>query len=453
MKLKMSALFISALLVFIPFKSESNTSLILEEQDVSLTYKIHGASYWSRKRENNLTVNLPDLEWNIGADCSGFDAGISVEGLMNDLDSQFNRLQRDAVNAMKGFATSLPLLLIQRMDPGLYEMINNGIIKGEELFNLSIASCQSMSEKFSANGFGALIDESTYYEFSSSLMSDPDKEETDIVKKMNEKGESKGEAGVPKHGGGTCGERKSNPCKPVEDVVKAGIKIAYEKSLKQITKPNEPKPWIKNVFKDSSDAEDWITKTIGIVKYGTCKKCVQYEEVAGVGVYEDIASESLSISEKLSDIVESTRIPDRNDLLSVSVNDMFVDENVIFALRDEQIHRGVFISRISDDLALMKVVDKLIAARRILLAGKSDPKFQSVTMNKEIIDERLELISEEIRMLKEELELKASAKGDVIVQLLDRFKLRKSVDVNQSNSRITKGMVDNLNRVTGRGEN
>ncbi|KZN63398.1 hypothetical protein [Pseudoalteromonas luteoviolacea] len=452
MKLKLPALLISTLLVSITFESNANTTLVLEEQDVSLTYKIHGASYWSRQKENELPVNLPDLQWNIGADCSGFDAGISVEGLMNDLDSQFNRLQRDTVNAMKGFATSLPLLLIQRMDPGLYELINNGIIKGEELFNLSISSCQSMSEKFSSNGFGALIDESTYYEFSSSLMSDPDKDETDIVKKMNEKGESKGEAGVPRHGGGTCGERKSNPCKPVEDVVKAGIKIAYEKSLKQRTKVNEPKPWIKNVFTDSSEAEGWITKTIGTVKYGTCKKCIQYEEVAGVGVYEDIASESLAISERLSAIVESSRIPDRSDLLSVSVNDMFVDENVIFALRDEQIHRGVFISRISDDLALMKVVDKLIAARRILLAGKSDPKFQSVTMNKEIIEARLQLISEEIRMLKEELELKASAKGDVIVQLLDRFKVRKNVDVNQIHSHFNKDMVDNLNRVSGRGE-
>lgn len=453
MNSKKISLLICATLFLSSFKSgAANQSLVLDEQDMGLTYKISGQSYWQRKRKNELSVSLPDLEWNIGADCSGFDAGISMDGLMNDLDSQFNRLQRDAVNAMKGFVTSLPLLLLQRMDPGLYETVSNSIIKGEEIFNLSVASCQSMSEKFSQNGFGALIDESTYFDFSSSLMDDPKKEETDIVKTMNEKGESKGESGLPKHGGGKCGDRKSNPCKPVEDVVKAGVDIAFKKSLEEKVNPEERKSWIKNVFKDADDAEKWITETIGSVEYGTCKSCVQYNEIVGKGVYDDIAKESLQFADKISDLVEKNKIPSRKDLLSISVNDMFIDENVIFALRDERVHRGTFISRIADDLALMKVVDKLLAARRVLLVGKSDPEFQSVTMNKDIIKERLDLISEEIRMLKEELELKEAARGDVVVQLLDRFKLKRTVDVNQQNNRFDKTIRKNIERMTGKGE-
>jgi len=425
-------------------------SSVLDEQDPSISYKINNVSPWKHRKKLDISADLPSLNWNIGADCSGFDAGISVEGMMNDLDSQFNRLQRDAVNAMKGFVTRLPMLLIQRMDPGLYELINNGIIKGEDIFNLSVQSCESMSANFSQNGFGALANESTYFDFSSSLASDPDKKKTDIVETMNDKGASKGEAGVPKLSGGNCGDKASNPCRPVEDVVKAGVDIAFKKSFDARTPVGEAKSWIKNVFDSSSEAEDWIKKTLGTVEYGTCKKCTQYDETVGTGVYDDIANEARSIAEDIVDIVDSGKVPTRTELLSISVNDMFVDENVIFALRDEQIHRGVFISRIADDLALMKVVDKLLAARRILLAGKSDPNFQSVTMNREIINDKLALITDEIRMLKEDLELKASAKGDVIVRLLDRYSNRRNTDVQKNNTSLEQEIVDGIKRVSGR---
>ena len=453
MNLKIIFFGISIVFSLISFKSlATNSSLILDEQEVGLTYKIQGQPYRYRKKKKSISYSLPDLSWNIGADCNGFDAGLSLDGLMNDLDSQFNRLQRDAVNAMKGFVTSLPLLLIQRMDPGLYETISNGIIKGEEIFNLSVASCESMSQKFSKNGFGALVDESTYFEFSSSLISDPEKDSTDIVKTMNKKGEEKGESGLPKLGGGKCGDRKNNPCRPVDDVVKAGVDIAFKESFSEKVKKGERKNWIQNTFKDADDAEEWIKETLGTVEYGTCKKCVQFSSVAGKGVYDDIAKESLKLSDKINKIVDKNKIPSRDDLLAISVNDMFIDENIVYALRDEKIHRQIFISRISDDLALMKIVDKLLAARRILIVGKSDPKFQSVSMNQKIIDERLKLISEEISILKEELELKKAARGDVLVKLLDRFKLRRSVDVPKESDRFNKEVMENLKRVTGRGK-
>ncbi len=432
------------------FVAPCTNASILDEQDPSISYKINNVSPWQHRKKLDISADLPSLNWNIGADCSGFDAGISVEGMMNDLDSQFNRLQRDAVNAMKGFVTRLPMLLIQRMDPGLYELINNGIIKGEDIFNLSVQSCESMSANFSQNGFGALANESTYFDFSSSLVSDPNKKKTDIVETMKEKGSSKGEAGVPKLSGGNCGNKASNPCRPVDDVVKAGVDIAFKKSLDEKVSAIKPKSWIKNVFNSSSEAEDWILKTLGTVEYGTCKKCTQYDETVGTGVYDDIANEARNIADDIAEIVDSGKVPTRSQLINISVNDMFVDENVIFALRDEKIHRGVFISRIADDLALMKVVDKLLAARRIILAGKSDPNFQSVTMNREIIAEKLSLITDEIRMLREDLELKASAKGDVIVRLLDRYSSRKNTDVQQNNINIDKEIIDGIKRVSGR---
>lgn len=431
--------------------SPSFGSSILDEHDLSLSYEIYSTSPYRNRKELNLSIDLPSLKWNVGADCSGFDAGISVEGLMNDLDSQFNRMQKDVVNGIKGFATQLPLLLIQRQDPGMYELISNGIIKGEEIFNLSVQSCESMAASFSKDGFSAMGDESFWYEFSSSLSNDADKEEVDVVKSMKDKGTQKGEAGVPKFGGGTCGNNKSNPCRPVEEVVEAGIEIAFKNELEEKSLEGHRKSWIKNVFEDGDSANDWILKTLGTVEYGTCSKCDKYNETVGTGVYGDIANESFKIADMLSGIVNNNEIPTKQELLNISVNDLFVDENVIYALRDETVHKSIFINRIADDLALMKVVDKLLAARRVLISGKSDPSFQSVSINKEIIEEKVKLVSDEISLLREELALKSAAKGDSIVYLMNRYKQRRSLDFRNSNQGIDKEVVDNLKRMTGRG--
>ena len=82
----------------------------------------------------------------------------------------------------------------------------------------------------------------------------------------------------------------------------------------------------------------------------------------------------------------------------------------------------------------MRVVEKLIASRRILLAGSADSLFASNELNVKIIKDKIALISDEISMIKQELELKRAARGDTIITLLGRFEARnRKVNVDAVN--------------------
>jgi hypothetical protein len=130
----------------------------------------------------------------------------------------------------------------------------------------------------------------------------------------------------------------------------------------------------------------------------------------------------------------------------LSTIDLLVDSSVILALREEGVQRGLFISRISDDISLMRVVEKLIAGRRLLLAGAAESTFSGNEMNVKIIKGKVSLISDEISMIKQELELKKAARGDTIITLLTRFQARRNVKSRAINNGAE---VEQLRAITG----
>lgn len=429
----------------------------VERDAARLGYKIgNGTSFFNRRRDTEFSIEAPTIKWNLSANCSGWDAGLSVSNILDDVEGQFQKMQVAVVNSITGFVTQLPLLLIQREDPALYEMLTNTVIAGEDLFNLKIKSCESMAERFSNsdNPWGELSDESFWYSFSSSFSSET-KDDTDVVEKLDEADEVKGENGVVKLGGdANCGGADQQACSPVIDVVKNGLEKAFKAALSGDDNDVYDeydvslKPWVAQIWEDADSAEDWIIRVIGDVQYATCEDCEQMEVTAGEGVYSDIADEAGDIYSVLLELSENTDIPSKGVLLSLSSNDVFIDVPVINALRAEKGLRELFIRRISEDIALMRVVDKLLASRRVLLTGAADSYFQSVSMNKDIIKEKIDLISDEVTLLAEELNLKKLSRGDAIEMLLSRHESRNRIGeptISQEDVLELKKMIERVN--------
>lgn len=431
----------------------SKITTTVDRHSARLGYKIGNGVTFSNRHNEAISIDFPKIKWNVSATCSGWDAGLSVSNILDDVEGQFQNLQVQVVNSITGFVTQLPLLLLQRQDPGLYELISSTVLNGEDLFNLKIQSCEQMSERFSkGNGFGEMSDEAFWYEFSSSFTSET-KEDTDVVEKLDEANENKSALGVTKHGGeGKCAGEDMEKCDPVTDVVKSGVAklfndaLNYEESDSEDSYSVTMKPWVAQVWDDTEEAETWITDVIGTVKYATCEDCEQMEVTAGQGVYSDIAREAGEIYGRLLSLVESGDSPSQGDLEELSSNEVFVDTTVIEALRAERSAQSLFIRRISEDVGLMRVVDKLLASRRVLLVGSADPYFQSISMNVEIIDKKIDLISDEVKMLSEELKLKKMARGDALEMLLSRHESRQRIG-ESSNSTFSPELREKLDKV------
>lgn len=434
-------------------EEDGKVDTVLDKMDPVLDYKIGGTSSIGRRRLTpTVDVNYPEFGWNVGASCSGWDAGISVSGLMNDAESKFQRLQKDLVSSITGFITQYPMLYIQREDPGLYEMLNNSILNGEDIFDVSAASCRDMSKRYmeGSNGLGDVVETSGWLEFSSNASEN--KENKDLIAEVENADENKGDAGVIGMNGEKCGGKDSERCKPVKDVIKEG----FVRTADKVTTNANGEPivsWIQQIWDDYEAAEDWIVDVVGDTQYATCQDCTKLIEIPGYGVYSFIADEATEIRDKLALIVEGDGVPSLDQLRDISSNDVLINESVIYALRDEVAQRHLFITRIAQDVALLRTVDMLLAARRIMIAGKGDANFTSVPKNLEIVDSKIKMLAEEVGMIKEELELKRVARGDAVAMLLGRFESRRNLRQDSSiDGEIQRRAVEGLKKVTGRGQ-
>lgn len=432
---------------------ESTIKSTLERMDSVLDYTIGSQrSLSARRGKPQVDIDFPKFGWNVGASCSGWDVSVSFEGLVDDAESQLNKLQKNVVNSVKGFIGSLPMLLLQREDPGLYEMLNNMLLNGEDIFEAKAETCQNMSERFSKsdNGLGTLQDSSFWMDFGQKEQ-DSRQSKGDLVKTIDEAEENKGDSGVIGMGGDLCGGEGQESCKPVSAAANEGFQRLAENAGVDAS-GNPILPWYKKIWKTPGNATDWIKTVVGDVQYATCKECEKLKQTPGIGVYDDIANEANDIRELLREVVSREDIPSISELQKVSSNDVFVNESVVLALRDESVQQELFLTRIAEEIALLKTVDKLLAARRILMAGKADPSFSSTQKNVDIVDAKIKILADEVSLLKEELELKKVARGDTMRILLSRYESRRTINPESSYpGEVQRRINEGVQKVNGKG--
>lgn len=67
------------------------------------------------------------IEWNGNLICGNMDMMATVQNQLNGVTNGFQQLMGEVVDAATGAVSSLPAMLIQRANPGLYELLSNGV--------------------------------------------------------------------------------------------------------------------------------------------------------------------------------------------------------------------------------------------------------------------------------------------------------------------------------------
>ncbi|EAQ6248377.1 hypothetical protein GNN02_07740 [Salmonella enterica] len=113
-----------------------------------LFYSIGGGSVISQSPTSN-SMQLLGLKAGINSDlmCGNFDIKTTVSNQLNGLTSGFKDLMGNVVQGATGAVTSMPAMVIQRANPGLYDMITNGVAQAGLSFDRSKLSCENLSKK------------------------------------------------------------------------------------------------------------------------------------------------------------------------------------------------------------------------------------------------------------------------------------------------------------------
>lgn len=177
----------------------------------ALYYRIGGASPFSVSAGRGYDPNARGigLRWNLNASCGNFDIGATVSNQLNGVTDGFQNLMGRVVESAQGAVASLPAMIIQRSNPGLYDLLSNGVLQGRIDFDRATLSCRQMSERMAEMAMGQGWQQLAKAEaWQGTAQSHPD-----VVAAQERVDQSGGEAGVTWVGG----ERRGGPIRVVED--------------------------------------------------------------------------------------------------------------------------------------------------------------------------------------------------------------------------------------------
>ncbi|ENA0198882.1 integrating conjugative element protein [Salmonella enterica] len=425
----------------------------------SLFYSIGGGSVISQPASLNRMQRL-GVSAGINSDlmCGNFDIKTTVGNQLNGLTSGFKDLMGEVMQGATGAVSSLPGMIIQRANPGLYDMITNGILQAGVSFDKSKLSCEAMSKKLAdyTMGDSAWTESAVGDEYRDAI----NRSGGDATRAEQAKDKATGEEGATWIGGKKAGGKGQPAIQPVRDMAKAGYNML---NGQPVTSNSSVASSACNgsscqIFKNSDAAATAIVQVLGDRSIRTCKDKSQCESggtdnapgasVAGTG-FGPLLDESTKVNlEALSKLVSSQGAPSAEELGKLKTGGLPVTRGVIEALRDDT-DKNALVQRLAGELAMAHTIETALAMRRILTTGESEPNAAAQKQAIEEGDRRIDSLDRELQALKNEMELRRAISSNSLLVTLERQEVRNSSNQMQQRTPSTDEGMNSLNQKGG----
>ncbi len=425
----------------------------------SLFYSIGGGSVISQPASLNRMQRL-GVSAGINSDlmCGNFDIKTTVGNQLNGLTSGFKDLMGEVMQGATGAVSSLPGMIIQRANPGLYDMITNGILQAGVSFDKSKLSCEAMSKKLAdyTMGDSAWTESAVGDEYRDAI----NRSGGDATRAEQAKDKATGEEGATWIGGKKAGGKGQPAIQPVRDMAKAGYNML---NGQPVTSNSSVASSACNgsscqIFKNSDVAATAIVQVLGDRSIRTCKDKSQCESggtdnapgasVAGTG-FGPLLDESTKVNlEALSKLVSSQGAPSAEELGKLKTGGLPVTRGVIEALRDDT-DKNALVQRLAGELAMAHTIETALAMRRILTTGESEPNAAAQKQAIEEGDRRIDSLDRELQALKNEMELRRAISSNSLLVTLERQEVRNSSNQMQQRTPSTDEGMNSLNQKGG----
>ncbi|WOO33244.1 integrating conjugative element protein [Diaphorobacter limosus] len=352
----------------------------------SLYYRMGGGSPGGAAAYRGQLANTLGIQGNmrLNYSCGKFDIGLSWSNLMNG----FSSLGTQVSNAVKAGIASLPLYVLQRAQPGLYQLFQNYSLKADTMIGAALKTCEEM-EAVIRQGQNPYEDwvkiaQGDLWKIKATAGGDVVQAKLDLTK--NDQAHIRG---IPWFGG-LAGGASSKPISPIHDISIAGYNVTLNKPATASPTTNysastlEKDARLVRAFPTPNDLAKFTTEVLGDKRIYTCTEgtsgCPTPTTVTtatGLGPkYED---EYNLVAPKLNVLASSgtgAGTPATYaELQTIAAPGMAVSPQLLDALRRLPVEtRSIAVNRLSQELAMHRVIDKALVARAALLTGISLPE-------------------------------------------------------------------------------
>ncbi|MES2235664.1 integrating conjugative element protein [Pseudomonas veronii] len=391
-----------------------------EVLDDRVMYTIGGGSAAgspsSLYRPNGLGVGG---SWQANMMCGNMSLTNTLQNQLNGVTEGFQQIMGSIVQNATQAVMSLPALIIQRANPGLYELLSNGVMQGRIDFDRSKLTCQAMAEKMADKvgqaGWGALAK-------NQEMQGNLEQTDGDAVAAVKNTEARNGNNGVSWVGGQKAGGSGQTPILATSDVVRAGYNLLHNRAVDDNTSISNSDCLggaICQAWTSPQEESEWAVRVLGETEVATCDTCETLRATAGSGL-TPLIQEAYSEHLKTLQGLLSGSLPPNPDNLSKASSPMLpVTRGVIEALRDDP-DQELLARRLASETALSSVLDKALLLLRTLLAGSHEPNIASAEPAQTALTKNIDTLEREIRLLQTELQVRQMLTTNTASLVLDR---------------------------------
>jgi integrating conjugative element protein (TIGR03755 family) len=354
----------------------------------------------------------------LGYSCGKFDPVAAVTNTLNNIGTGVDNI----MNAMTAAATSaiaaLPALILQRANPGLYDLFQNALLRAEETMQLATKSCEQMEAEVAQgkNPYADLITLSKGNDWKVQMGIGGN----DAVTAKTTVESSNGDNGVPWIGGQAGGSGQ-----PVleftGDIVEAGYNINMNRAVTDTSSvPVASATRLSEIWVSPAQARDWTVDVVGENIVTTCDTC-RKDSVPGTGLLPKLHQESAAVTTEIQNLVSGATAPTLANLDQITAPGVAITRQVIEAIREMPTsEQSLIMGRLVAEISTARTVEKALYARRLLLTGRQVPEVYATEVAREHADVSIAELDKEIENLLFETRVRKEVVSDTVALLLKR---------------------------------
>lgn len=383
------------------------------------------------------------VKWDIFGACGEFDPDISIQGVFNGITEGFRDYMDSLIGAATAAVAGLPGLILKRVDPGLYDIIEEGMLQADLDFSAAKASCEDIQNWMLGEGDSPFKDfaiEGKVGEWTAKIGMDnyggppggggastpPPAEAAGngILAKEQVEKEFEGDKGIA----WVCNEVKGGQgqelIEVIEDVIIAGYNSLLDRdacdetAVPALIGGDDP---MFTYWPEPSDAVEFVTQIVGDIEIATCNNCRKETPIIGKGL--------LPLHFEMADTIRTGIFDLVNDVTPMTVENLnavsaapsaVIDDQAIYALRKYvPTSQNLLITNMANEIAYGQLFEQSRLAILLFRIGLMEPNVASAGdgVLKDVY-EAIEKIEEEQGLIIAELEAKKRVSASTLNKVM-----------------------------------
>ena len=368
------------------------------------------------------------VQLGLGYSCAAFDPVAAVTNSLNDIGSGVDDMMAAMTAAATSAIAALPALILQRANPGLYDLFQNALLKAEETMQLATKSCEVMEAEIARgkNPYSDLIALSKGNDWKLQMGIGGN----DAVTAKEAVEAANGDGGIPWITGQAGGAGQPE-LRFTGDIVEAGYNINMNRPITASGPiPEGSATRLSEIWPEPSAARDWVVDVIGENIVTTCDTC-RKDSVPGTGLLPKLFQEGSAVTVELQGLVNGATAPTLDNLELITAPGVAITRQVIEAIRDmPATEQSLIVGRLVSEISTARTIEKALFARRLLLSGRQVPEVYATQVAREHADTSIAELDREIDNLLFETRVRREVVSATVVTLLQRAAARRQASLN-----------------------